>query len=105
MWTLNAAVDFIRFLEPVLAKAGFHCGLTGGSIFKGTSDKDVDVIVYPHQSGMPNQPDREAAWDAIHKLLKPDKSCKCEGVSQIRDHKDVRWVQWQGKRADFLFLS
>ena len=104
-WTLESAVALIRELEPKLSEIGFHCGLTGGSLFAGSSDKDVDVIVYPHQSGKPEQPPRDVAWTLLTEILKPEESNRCEAISQIRDNKDVRWMKSQGRRIDFLFLE
>lgn len=32
---------------------GAHVGLTGGTLFRGWSSKDLDVIVYPHTTSNP----------------------------------------------------
>lgn len=48
MHTIESAIALIRQIEPVLAANGYHCALTGSVLFKGSSEKDVDVILYPH---------------------------------------------------------
>lgn len=54
--TLQQAVEVCQHLEPRLAEIGFHCGLTGGCLYRGGSDKDVDIIIYPHDPAN-KQPD------------------------------------------------
>lgn len=48
MANLEYAVAVIRTLEPLLAAAGYHPALTGSILYKGESNKDIDVILYPH---------------------------------------------------------
>lgn len=49
-YTDQQAVELCREIEPFLAKIGYHCALTGGCLFRGSSTKDFDVIVYPHKT-------------------------------------------------------
>jgi hypothetical protein len=46
-WTIQSATRDIAELVPLLAKVGYCIGLTGGVLFRGQSDKDVDFILYP----------------------------------------------------------
>ena len=46
--TTEEAVRLATYLEPILAKVGYHCGITGSTLYKGGSNKDIDVIIYPH---------------------------------------------------------
>lgn len=41
---------FIQWLEPQLTAVGMHCSLTGSVIFKGSSENDMDIVIYPHKS-------------------------------------------------------
>ena len=52
--TPKIAVDWIRAKEPIAAARNFHLGLTGSVLFKGFSEKDFDVIAYPHNPNMPH---------------------------------------------------
>lgn len=47
--TLEQAIDICRELESKLDPIGYHCGLTGSTLYKGESEKDIDIIIYPHQ--------------------------------------------------------
>lgn len=46
--TLDLALTAIRELEPKLAEIGYHSALTGGVLYRGSSEKDIDVVIYPH---------------------------------------------------------
>lgn len=49
MTTINDAILFCRLLEPLLsAEFDAHIALTGGSLYKEGTRKDIDVIIYPH---------------------------------------------------------
>jgi hypothetical protein len=105
MWTLEEGIKTTQWLEERLSKIGFHCALTGGVLFKGKSEKDLDVVVYPHDRGGKSQPTRHEAWEKIREVLPPERSNICGGLSQIRDKKDVRFIECKGKRIDFFFLD
>ena len=47
--TLEEAISVCREIEERLKPIGYHCGLTGSTLYKGESFKDIDIIVYPHQ--------------------------------------------------------
>ena len=47
-WTLDEALAFIRGAEPEVRKrANCFLGLCGGVLRKGSSDKDLDLIIIP----------------------------------------------------------
>lgn len=50
-WSFDEALEVIRELAPLLAKHGWGVGLTGSVLLKGSSDNDLDLIVYPLDSG------------------------------------------------------
>lgn len=105
MWTREEALRVVTWLEPKLAENGFHVALAGGVLTKGTSKKDLDLIVYPHEKGGPLQPAWEHAWSYLQKWLHAESLGECHGVSQNHDDKIVCWLQARGKRIDFFFLS
>lgn len=104
MWDLDSAVKFLRKLEAVIEPSGYHCGLHGGVLYKGTSEKDLDVIIYPHDKGGETI-DRQAVWVIIKKFCAAEATGSCGGLSQLRDAKEVRWLSARGKRVDFFFLE
>ena len=50
-WTLEEAQALVAKIWEPLAKAGFHVGLTGSTLYNRASNKDLDLIVYPHKTG------------------------------------------------------
>lgn len=50
VWTLEEGLGFVRKLEDHLHDQGFHAALSGGVLWKGSSTKDLDIILYPHTS-------------------------------------------------------
>lgn len=40
-------------MEELLAPLGAHCGLTSSCLYKGASEKDIDIIIYSHQLATP----------------------------------------------------
>ena len=42
------ALALIRKMEPICADHGYHTALTGSVLYKGSSEKDTDIILYPH---------------------------------------------------------
>lgn len=47
MWTLVTAVNLVNQLKEKVEAQGFSIGLTGGCIFRGYSNKDADLCLYP----------------------------------------------------------
>lgn len=92
------AVALIRLIEPVVAELGYHCALTGSVLFKGGSEKDTDIILYPH--------DPKEKRDALELM----RALKPLGIT-ARYETDARYVNrrvwlggYEGRRIDFFFL-
>lgn len=47
---IEDALTLIRELEPKFSDVGYHLGLTGSVLYKGESEKDLDLIAYPHDA-------------------------------------------------------
>ena len=47
-YTLEKAVKVCREIEEKLVPLGYHCALGGSCLYRGTSEKDIDIIIYPH---------------------------------------------------------
>lgn len=109
MWILPEAVALVTTLNEKLMPLGYAVGLTGGCLFKGSSEKDVDIIIYPRGDVDP----------IPHKLL--TQVLQSHGFTLTRDMKTVQsgWAEYHqsndkkhveewaidGKRIDFFFLS
>lgn len=94
------AVEIAASLEPVLSQHGFHVGIGGSLAYRGDSEKDIDIIIYPHS--------RDVVMDLpfIISLL------SSAGYWQRTDKKDSTvvpdvWVTTNVKRqnVDFFFMS
>lgn len=48
MISVQQGIELAQRLEPKFAEFGYHIGLTGSVLFKGTSEKDIDFVLYPH---------------------------------------------------------
>lgn len=72
-------------------------------MLRGFSEKDLDVIIYPHNKGHAKQPITDDAWRIIYEMSESFNNCS--SVSQMRDAKDVRWITKDGKRIDIFFLE
>jgi hypothetical protein len=44
------AIDICSWLEPYFAAKGMHLALGGSLLYRGTSTKDIDILVYPHNA-------------------------------------------------------
>ena len=99
--TLELAVEVCRVIESALAPIGYHCGLTGGCLYRGLSGKDVDVIVYPHQVSKTRS--KDALKDALKSVGILPMFDNGHGVS-CRD-KDIELFKLEDVRIDLFFLK
>ena len=47
-YTLQDAAQICILIEPHLASIGLHAAIGGSLAYRGTSTKDIDIILYPH---------------------------------------------------------
>lgn len=47
-YTLQHAVNIAEKLEPHMADIGLHVAIGGSCVYRGGSDKDIDIFLYPH---------------------------------------------------------
>lgn len=50
MWTLQEARILCEQVEIALRAMGAHVALGGSCLYRGSSDKDVDLFIYPHKT-------------------------------------------------------
>lgn len=102
LWTLNQARNFCNRLREYLASFGYSVGLTGGALFHGESNKDIDVIIFPLKR-------TSADFTSMHQSL------STFGLEFVRlpnnnlgysdDGKHVEVWEFEGKRIDLFFLT
>jgi hypothetical protein len=106
MWTLEQAITEIRSLEPKLAAIGFHCALNGSVLYRGESQKDLDLIVYPHTKNICESTNFEPCKEVLRLHFQSAFIKDCGSASQLRDDKQVAWVtDGNNKRIDIFFLD
>lgn len=99
MWTLPKAVELINKLNPELLKLGFYLGLTGSVLFKGESNKDLDLILYPYKF---NNVDYQKALVLIKTLTKAYNVYAVE--HELNDSKIVFVMKGKDFRIDIFIL-
>jgi len=115
MWTLDNALSFVRELNIRLNTVGFYVGITGGVLFKGESQKDLDVIIYPTST-------TDMDWNRVYPVLEGlslkqvSNKLATQGVWRTKGSKDQKHVEvWQfdktapktfrNARVDLFFLK
>ena len=91
MSTLKDAVELCRIIEEVAPDFGAHVALTGGTLYKDSDRKDIDILFYRI---------RQAPVIDIKGLLK-----KLETIGFVMG-KQFNWVQkatFHGHAIDFFF--
>jgi len=107
MWNLDQAISTVKKIEEILSPVGFHAGLTGSVLIKDKSDKDIDVIVYPHCSG---NSDITQAYKALRDAGFTRKVSRAKVAhfwekAGSKDSKHVEvWNTEDDKRIDIFFL-
>ena len=49
-WDLKHATEFVRFLQEETRPIGWCVALTGSVLFKGSSLKDLDIVIFPYST-------------------------------------------------------
>lgn len=101
MWTLDEGVNAARLVQSFVVDLGAHAALSGSVLIKGSSVKDLDIVIYPHDS------DNGYNVYAIQVALGAFFTgwFKCVSTSEyLRDGKEVWTTRLGEKRVDFFFL-
>lgn len=60
-YTLSNAVDLAARLEPLIfERFNLHLAIGGSLVYRGHSEKDIDIFIYPHNKEVVI--DRNAIW-------------------------------------------
>lgn len=114
-WNIFQARNLISYLTPLLQKEGYEVGLTGSVLYKGASNKDLDLIVYPHKVRPFEDFDRAAqvlflagltcVYNAVEVKKGRQAKAKQRNIAYVPDPKHVEVWTWQGKRVDIFFMK
>lgn len=112
-WSLDEIGPLIVGLRAELVPLGWDVGLTGGVLYKGASNKDLDIILYPRKKDKTwwarqqlciegaRRGLRRSGWVFSRQML--------YGYSAQDEHNDHKYVEeWRtpdNRRVDVFFLS
>lgn len=100
------AVGILLQIEKVVADLGAHTALTGSCLYKGKSDKDIDIIIYPHATNDPYRKDEilQAIKDIGKLGVVNHKGWWYFQTTRPYVDKDVVIINFDGFRVDLFFL-
>jgi len=105
-WTIEDAIQFCRALEDAIAPVGFHVGLRGGVLLRGKSDRDLDLVIYPHDSS-------DVHLDRLRDRLRSFGLKQVESTAQVHarwqargttDRKAIEIWEFGGRIIDLLVV-
>lgn len=100
-WTLSDGIALINKIKSDVESVGFSVGLTGGVLFRGASEKDLDLVFYP----MGRIP-AEDYCEVLNLLKEKLKLKSMVSVDHLIDSKLVISAKDDsGRRLDFFFPS
>jgi len=100
MITLEEALKVGRQLEPKFAETGLHLALAGSLFYSGTSDKDIDFIVYRHDRTTMTEKDM---IDLLQTLLRNNGlTINNTTTNYVKRNRPVFVTHLEGLRIDFL---
>lgn len=92
MWTQEEAIKFVTRIEQFCPQAGCHVALTGGTLYKTGTRKDVDIIFYRIR-----QKDKIDVKKLFHLLD------SIMGVKVVKRHGWMYKATYRGNGVDILF--
>ena len=99
-FSLQDGVNLCRLIEPTLAGLGYHCALHGSTLYKGESEKDIDVIIYPHHVNV-----RKPHWEIFTALREAHGISPSFENPHSKADKEIWPCSVEGHRIDFFFLA
>jgi hypothetical protein len=105
-WTLDEGLQLLRTLRPAVLRVGFTVALGGSLAYKGFSEKDADIIIFPMSA---DKIDFEALYSVLNEFGLKQVYDREQVVARWRaigstDTKHVEVWSYGDKRVDFLFL-
>ncbi len=102
--TLEHAVAIARRLENLIfEKFALHVAIGGSCVYRGTSEKDVDIFLYPHTKETPIDRLLIMEW-LIQQGFEPRTIRDGDDFTQVPDVL-VTMEKATGIKADFFFLE
>lgn len=102
IWSLEEGIEFCRAAEKLLPSLA-HVALGGGVLWRGSSNNDLDVVIYPHAAPDPEFTPKRIR-ELLGTLLDPSPWMPCDH-EEYDDSKTVIKGSHNGKPIDFFFLQ
>jgi hypothetical protein len=104
MWTFESGLAWCCKANTRLVDHNLHTALTGSVLFKGSSGKDLDVIIYPHKTSCPS-PSIHEICNILSLRFVQDRTDAHNRYSE-KDSKRVYHTEtFDGKRIDLFLLQ
>lgn len=100
MWTLQEARILCEQVESVLGPLGAHVALGGSCLYRGSSEKDADLFIYPHKTT--ETPKEAHVIGALSQI--GFKFVSERPHEQCGDDKRVLQFEYQEKRVDVFMM-
>jgi hypothetical protein len=108
-WNTTLVMRFLEDLVPRMHRAGFGVGLTGSLLLESESRNDLDIILYPLNSGKVSV--ESAQWVMDHEMSMRRTHTRGEtavGWEQYKGSTDMKnvekWVTKEGRQVDVFHL-
>lgn len=102
LWTLEQACNVCARLQKHLASFGYGVGLTGGVLFHGESDKDIDLIIFPLKR---TSADFTSMYQSLSAFGLEFIRLPNNNLGYSDDGKHVEVWEFEEKRIDLFFLT
>ncbi len=96
---LEQGVDIARAVEAIVCPMGYHVGISGGVLFRGSSKHDLDLFLYRHNEAEPSKKAELLSALAEKGFLNQFQT------EEDYVEKDVVITNYAGVRVDFFFVS
>lgn len=103
-WTLDEAVAMVTRMEKYLLPC-YHVALAGSVLHTGESDKDIDILIFPHTTTHHEIQEIHIRLDAFGMKLRVTNE-KVREKWKNQGSTDTKYVEvwsYQGKRVDVFY--
>ena len=105
-WTFETARALAAELERLLTPLGAHVALSGSCLYKGESDKDCDIFVYPHLTSEPtNAEELHKVFSTFFDTTELTRRMDDYFRNATKDQKYEASYFYKGKRVDIFFVG
>ena len=99
-YSIQDAIDAARALEPELARRGLHASIGGSLMYRGDSEKDIDLVIYRHN---PREPLSQTVATSVEAAaMVAGFTVDQQRTGSGRRNREVLVTWWGDKRVDLI---